>query len=178
MGYTTRFKGHFTLEPALTPDQRDIVRAITKTRHAPSEPGFELKYALPDRGNDVTRLHPDTEFRLAKKTTRRGTYGGDTGCYEGAYPSIWCDWTASEDGRRLEWNGGEKFYEYEGWLRHLITNAFEPWGVRVSGWVDFAGDDPKDTGVLVVTGTRVLVVLGTVPPASMSARGCACGHCG
>ena len=28
------------------------------------------------------------------------------------YPGIWCQWVPTDDGKGIEWDGGEKFYNY------------------------------------------------------------------
>ena len=32
---------------------------------------------------------------------------------ERVIPSIWCHWRVGDDGRSIEWDEGEKFYEFE-----------------------------------------------------------------
>jgi hypothetical protein len=39
-------------------------------------------------------------------------------------PGLWCQWVISEDGTKLEWDGGEKFYEYAAWLKYYINHFF------------------------------------------------------
>jgi hypothetical protein len=72
-------------------------------------------------------------------------------------PSLWCQWEA-KDNDTLAWDEGEKFYEYEAWLRYLIIDFFEPWGVMVNGEVEWQGEDRDDRGKIVVT-NNVLQIL-------------------
>ena len=69
--------------------------------------------------------------------------------------SIWCQWII-EDGE-LKWDGGEKFYSYVGWLKYLISDYFEKWGVKFNGQIEFQGEDPDDKGVIEVIDNDVKV---------------------
>jgi hypothetical protein len=66
-------------------------------------------------------------------------------------PGLWCQWIISEDGLRLEWDGGEKFYYYDEWLGYLIANFFDPLGYVLNGSVEWQGEDYNDFGTITVT---------------------------
>lgn len=76
-------------------------------------------------------------------------------------PGLWCQWVPNEDGTKLEWDGGEKFYEYVPWLKYLITNFLDPWGYKLNGEVSWSGEEQGDVGVIhvednvVTTGQRI-----------------------
>jgi hypothetical protein len=50
----------------------------------------------------------------------------------------------------IEWDGGEKFYEYEDWLIYIICNFLVPNGYILNGEVSFQGEDSEDAGTLIV----------------------------
>ena len=66
-------------------------------------------------------------------------------------PGLWCQWVVSQDGMHLEWDGGEKFYDYIEWLQYLINNFFSPLGYVLSGSVEWQGEDYDDFGTITVT---------------------------
>lgn len=68
------------------------------------------------------------------------------------FPGIWCQWILEEnDGEfTLEWDGGEKFYEYTEWLRYLIEHFFEPNGIKLDGLIYWDGEESDDTGRIIV----------------------------
>ena len=68
----------------------------------------------------------------------------------GEQPGAWCQWTPSEDGTAIKWNGAEKFYEYVPWLEYLIEHFLGPWGYKVSGEVAWVGEEPGDAGEIAV----------------------------
>ena len=64
-------------------------------------------------------------------------------------PGLWCQWIINKE-NELVWDGGEKFYEYTGWLQYYITNFFSKWGVMINGEIEWNGEDPDDFGKIVV----------------------------
>ena len=73
------------------------------------------------------------------------------------FPSIWNNWEVVakdsnhflfDEQHHLQWNGGEKFYNYVEWLKYLIDNYFEPWGITLSGMITYIGEDKSDYGVI------------------------------
>lgn len=79
---------------------------------------------------------------------------------EEGFPSIWCQWQPTVDGKGIEWDGGEKFYEYTDWLAYLIEKFLEPWGYVLNGEVTWQGEDPDDIGMLRVVNNDVSEVDG------------------
>lgn len=77
-------------------------------------------------------------------------------------PSLWCQWVPTEDGAYLQWDGGEKFYEYVRWLKYLIRHFFIPWGRTLNGEVDWQGEESDDIGRIRVTDNVVQVGAGIV----------------
>jgi len=65
-------------------------------------------------------------------------------------PGLWCQWVINEADNCLEWDGGEKFYDYEEWLDYLIENFFEPLGYVLNGDIEWEGEDDDDCGIIHV----------------------------
>ena len=76
-------------------------------------------------------------------------------------PGLWCQWVISED-NRLEWDGGEKFYNYVEWLQYYIKHFFEPWGVKLNGEITWQGEESTDMGKIVVVDNSITVLEGTI----------------
>lgn len=70
-------------------------------------------------------------------------------------PGSYCQWKLSRDCQSIEWDGGEKFYNYTEWMQWLIDNVFTPDGVEVSGTITFAGEEVTDVGILTIEGSTV-----------------------
>lgn len=72
-------------------------------------------------------------------------------------PGLWCQWEIVDDGTTLQWDGGEKFYDYVEWLKYLIEHFFSKWDVLLNGEIGWEGEDPDDRGKIVVTDNKVKV---------------------
>lgn len=49
-------------------------------------------------------------------------------------PGLWCQWTVSDDGREIYWDGGEKFYNAELWMGYIIDAFLKP-GAMIEKYV-------------------------------------------
>ena len=141
MGYTTDFRGQFTLDRELDPKLRMFLVKFNETRH-------------------MARTFPDDKYGT------EGEHYVDGGGFMGqdqdntiidhnrppiTQPGLWCQWVPTEDGKGMEWDGGEKFYDYIPWMQYIITNYLEPNGYIVNGTVEWRGEEWEDTGQIIVT---------------------------
>ena len=75
----------------------------------------------------------------------------------GKQPGYWCQWIPSKDGKRLIYDGGEKFHHCIEWLRYIIKNFLVPWGYILNGIVEWRGEDNDDFGRITVKDNVVKV---------------------
>jgi len=158
MGYSTDFAGRFTLDKPLTSAQADYLRRFAETRRVWRRP------ELTEERDDP--LREDVDLPVGKGG---GYFVGETG-FAGqdrgydirdsntpapGQPSLWCQWTVSEDNQHIEWNGGEKFYEYVPWLKYIISHFLQPWGYILNGQVQWQGERSADTGIIEVNANVV-----------------------
>ena len=47
-------------------------------------------------------------------------------CEREKTPSQWCQWKVGDDWQSIVWDGGEKFYGYIGWIRHINDKFLKP----------------------------------------------------
>lgn len=152
MGYTTGFQGAFRLSQALDQSQIDLLKKVHDQRH---EDGQDVEYECPGQ-SDVIVQHRWTTVRRPRK------YRGEQDIWgSNRYPSCYCQWVLSSDHSDLIWDGGEKFYNFVGWLKYLIAHFFKPWNVSLNGVIDWSGEDPSDSGTLVVTNNDITVMFAT-----------------
>lgn len=88
-------------------------------------------------------------------------HGGNTEPFAG-FPGFWCQWRPTDDGEYLEWDGGEKFYDYVAWLNYLIANFVEPWGLTLNGSIEWQGEESDDLGRIDVNNNVVTTKQGKV----------------
>ena len=74
-------------------------------------------------------------------------------------PGLWCQWVVSDDGKYLEWDGGEKFYNYVDWLKYLIRHFFQNWGLVLNGEIEWKGEEFNDVGKIVVKDNVVKIFI-------------------
>ena len=157
MGYTTDFFGEFDVIPPLTPDQVAYLRAFNNSRRMM-------------RDAEKTENRPDP-LRIAvglKTVGPEGSYFVNESGWAGqdpgpdvlnrhvspkGQPSLWCQWVPTDNGEALEWDQGEKFYNYVDWLKYLVSHFLRPWGRALSGSITWQGEDLSDMGRIVCTQT-------------------------
>jgi len=184
MGYTTEFVGKLELSTPATPEQVAYIQAFNKTRRMKRDAtitetmpdplrvavglpvGVEGAYYVGDeeaRQNFGQNRTPDiidynasagmpvlSYFDAEWQKTRDEAIKSGKG-----QPSLWCQWTLTDDGKFLEWDGGEKFYNYVKWLRYLIENFFSTWSINLNGSINWMGEDRGDRGTIVVSDNTV-----------------------
>lgn len=166
IGYTTDFEGRFNLDKPLTEAHKAYLVAFASTRHMQRDGAV---YKLPDPLREAVNLPagPNGEYYVA------GTDGFDFGSTKNAsildhnspprsQPGLWCQWVPSEDGKGIEWDGGEKFYAYTEWLKYIVDNFLKPWGYKLNGTVKWEGEESGDIGKIVVKDNAVTTKEGRV----------------
>lgn len=166
MGYTTEFKGRFELDKPLTKELADYLQQFSENRHyrisrdliMELDPDWEKHCFNGDLGKDGQYYLTDYVgdfFRGPNRKRLRELQGQDNFDYNCTpsedVPGLWCQWVPSEDLMGLEWDQGEKFYNYVEWIEYLIDNFLAPQGYTVNGSVRWRGESFDDIGVIDVT---------------------------
>jgi hypothetical protein len=165
MGYTTDFTGSFDVTPVLEPEHREYLSKFAETRRM--------------KRDSVKAKEMKDEVREAVGLP----IGEDGGYFVGAgghagqnnddsienynspphnQPGLWCQWTPNEDGDAIEWDCGEKFYNYVEWLDYIVEHFLKPWGYTLNGEVEWQGEDSYDLGKIVVTDNEIDVKTGRI----------------
>ena len=122
MGYTTDFSGGFTLTPSATPEQVDYINNFAETRHVRRDANklkelFDGKHSLDgDYGTDGEFFTGGEFFADGPGDVAVINVALITGMFNtppATQPGLWCQWVLTDEGGILEWDGNEKFYEYE-----------------------------------------------------------------
>jgi hypothetical protein len=108
MGYHTEFTGQIVIEPPLNGPEMAYLRKFARTRRMERDGG---PYFVGGSGLMGQADDPDV-------TNHSEPPHGQ--------PGLWCHWVSNEDGTSLEWDGGEKFYDAEEWMRYLIDHFLSP----------------------------------------------------
>lgn len=153
MGYTTDFTGEFTLDRPLAPEHRAYLKKFNETRRMQRDPQIAATLPDPIRAATGLPIGPEGDYFVGGL----GFMGqdGDPSVVNhnappNSQPCLWCQWTPNDDGTAIQWDEGEKFYEYTEWLWYLIENFLKPWGYTLNGSVRWQGEDFGDRGVITV----------------------------
>lgn len=156
MGYTTDFSGRITVVPPLTQAEIDYLNKFARSRRMDRTKG--PYFVDGSDGNFGSGQGHDPDIRDYNRPPQ-------------GQPGLWCQWVPTEDGTAIEWDGGEKFYESEEWMRYLIEHFLKPgawtkqkanpvcpvrFGDHVcNGVIEAAGEDLNDRWALIVNDNRV-----------------------
>ncbi len=104
MGYTSTFFGQIRIDPPLNAAETTYLECFAATRRMRMKDGRGPYFVLPPGAADhrENNVQPITQ------------------------PGTWCQWVPVDDGAALAWDGGEKFYGAEPWMRYLIEHFLRP----------------------------------------------------
>ena len=149
MGYTTDFTGEFKLNKPLDKVMLEYLQKFNETRR--------MKRKLPPQFGEEGEYFVDG----------KGSYGQDHdpsvidhNSPPGTQPGLWCQWRPNEDGTAIEWDGGEKFYNYVEWLEYIIKHFLAPADYVLNGDVHWQGEDSEDFGIIRVRFNEVEAIDG------------------
>ena len=165
MGYTTEFTGYMKIDPPLNPDQVSYINKFSETRRMKRDPDKASQNPDPLREAVGLPIGEEGAYLIGGSDIRG--HGEDKNIIDynappAGQPGLWCQWVISEDGSNLEWDYGEKFYEYERWLEYIQEHFLTPWGSKLNGEIEWSGEERDDIGILYAKDGRIEGVLSTV----------------
>ncbi len=149
MGYTTEFEGKIAVEPPLSAEEIAYLKLFANTRRMDRTLG---PYFV--EGSGFHGQGDDSDILNSNKPPE-------------GQPGLWCQWEPSEDGTAIEWDGSEKFYNSEQWMKYLIDHFLKPNCLAKSelpflqanhvlnGVIGAQGEEDDDVWRLVVEDNRV-----------------------
>lgn len=155
MGYTTEFEGHVVVVPPLNDAEISYLVDFATTRRMLRGNGPYYVGSGDMHAEDIV----------------------DRNCSPAGQPGLWCQWSPSHNGRAIEWDGGEKFYNSASWMEYLIEHFLtgtardaDEWAKasaldwrlakftfdhHVDGVIEASGENPDDHWYLVVEDNKV-----------------------
>lgn len=148
MGYSTEFDGEFNIDRPLHPKIREFLVKFSETRRmkrkVPEELyGIDGEFYVEGEGN----AGQDKEDNIIDYNTPPTTQ-----------PGLWCEWGVNDEGTEIRWDGGEKFYEYEEWIKYIIDKILAPNNYIVNGEIKWQGEDMNDRGKIIVKDNEVTII--------------------
>ena len=148
MGYTTDFFGDFRLDKPLTAAHKAYLTAFAETRRMKRDSNFTATYDDPLREAVGLPIGDFAEYYVGTNEDSCGILNYNEP--PPSQPGLWCQWTPNLLGTAIQWDGGEKFYDYTQWLQYLITEFIEPWEYKLNGTVEWKGEEDDDSGTITV----------------------------
>lgn len=164
MGYNTDFSGALQFNKDVTEQLKEYINRFSATRRMPRD-NDKIKEVYPnwrelcffgELGNKGEYFAPYGKYCLNDDD---GTVLDYNGYKESVHPGLYCQWIIN-DNNELEWDGGEKFYNYESWLIYLINNFFKPLGYVLNGDIEWQGEEYDDLGIIHVDNNEVTMEYG------------------
>jgi hypothetical protein len=156
MGYTTEFGGCVKLDKPLSPELKEYFEKFFGIRHMKRDPNKLHKEDIKKSLHNLIGfpVGAEGEFYCDPDADNCGQdHTPDVVDYNNPptnVPGLWCGWTFDEDGESLEWDGGEKFYDYVEWMQYIINVFLVPAGYICNGKIKWRGEDFNDMGVIEV----------------------------
>tara|TARA_R100001594_G_scaffold92136_2_gene126448 strand:- start:4926 stop:5417 length:492 start_codon:yes stop_codon:yes gene_type:complete len=154
MGYSTDFEGRFDITPTLSDEHREYLLKFSDTRRMARDESLTAERPDPVREAAGLPVGEEGCFFVGEEGWAGQNSGHDVTAYNSppaSQPSLWCQWVPTGDGRHLQWNGCEKFYDYVRWLSDVICPQFlARWGYMLNGCVSWVGEDDRDRGTITV----------------------------
>lgn len=144
IGYSTDFEGEFKLNKPLDKKLHKYLIKFNETRRMKRNVskvyGVEGEFYVDGTG-------------MAGQDIDKSVIDGNEPAR--TQPSLWCRWKPNEDGTAIEWDGGEKFYDYVDWIIYIIDKILAPNGYVLNGEVKYQGEDIDDRGKIVIINNEV-----------------------
>lgn len=163
MGYRTDFLGTLQFNKEVTEELKNFINGFSRTRKM-RRSNDKIKEIFPDWEDKCYKgsLGIDGEYFIGGSGYAGQEHDSSILNYNyppSTQPGLWCQWIINDD-NELEWDGGEKFYNYTEWLEYLIENFFKPGGYILNGTIHFQGEDDDDFGEIIAVNNNVSIDYG------------------
>ena len=64
----------------------------------------------------------------------------------------------NKDYNSIEWDCGDKFYEYTDWIKYIIKEVLQPKDYKLNGKVDWIGEELDDRGKIIIKDNEVEIL--------------------
>ena len=163
MGYTTEFTGNFKLNKPLDHKTADILNGLNRTRRMMRDPKKLAKVLNITYEECIKKYGKEAEFyfNFLESGQQNDDSIVDYNRPPHCQPSLWCQWMYNPEKQTIEWDQGEKFYEYIGWLKYILNILPEEY--TVNGTVRWQGENRKDSGTIDVHNNTIFIYLPSLP---------------
>lgn len=165
MGYTTYFNGQFTIDKPVDEETYKLLDGLNKTRRMKRDPK-KLGKRLGITAQKCVELYGgECEFYVGDENDSGQDRTPDIVDYNHSpetQPGLWNQWCILDDRKTIQWDDGEKFYNYVEWIIYLIEKVLKPRGYVVNGIVSWSGEEDDDKGEIHVVNNVVTPRYATI----------------
>jgi len=163
MGYTTDFLGEFELDKQLDPIVGNLINGLANTRRVKRDITKLANMLNLSRQEADLRYGIEGEYYYNKNDFQNCGQTFDESIIDfnqppETQPGLWCQWVYSEENNVIEWNGGEKFYNYVEWIKYIIERILKPNGYILNGTVKWSGDESFDRGEIQIKDNKIKIL--------------------
>ena len=161
MGYTTEFHGQINIDPILNDDEATYLTKFAETRRMNRKEG---PYFVDGKG--VMGQDEDSNVINGNRP-------------DPTQPSLWCQWVPDPTKEFIGWDGGDKFYEADFWMKYLINEFLTGEKPRhlfaiqrgymptfqkhvCNGFIEAQGEEHGDNWAIEVTDNKVTIRQGLI----------------
>lgn len=167
MGYTTDFNGSFTVDKPVDDETYKLLHGLASTRRMKRDIRKLGRRVYVGKVKRVTKeiaeqwtkeFGEQGEFWVGDSSDSGQVHTDDIIDYNkppDSQPGLWCQWSIQEDRQTIEWDGGEKFYNYVEWIEYFIAKILAPRGYKLNGSVTWQGEDDEDAGQIKIIDNAV-----------------------
>jgi hypothetical protein len=172
MGYDTRFRGSFKTDKPVTNEFMKYINGFNNRRHMDRnnnlikqmDPNWQEHCFKNNLGNNGEYYLVPEILENGENPPHKNFFGQDIDISvinhnmpPVSQPGLWCQWHMP-DNNTLEWDGGEKFYNYISWLKYLIKNFFQPENYTLTGEVEWWGEEIGDSGTIILQDNEMNII--------------------
>lgn len=169
MGYTTIFTGELKMNKKISVELMNYINRFSSTRRMQRDVE-KIKEVYPnwkdlcyngELGNQGEFFAPISNNFGQERSVDIIEYNYPPN----TQPGLWCQWiinpkdkiaeNTTEVEAVLEWDKGEKFYDYVEWLEYMIKNFFIPNDIVLNGVITAVGEEYGDAKYIVVVDNKV-----------------------
>ena len=162
MGYNTEFLGSFKLNLPLDQKTADLINGITTTRRMKRDlnkiakkENISNELALLKYGIDGEFYYDTNDFSNFGQTLDDTVI--DSNIPPSTQPGLWCQWYYYKENNTIEWDKGEKFYNYIEWIQYIIKKILVPRKYAINGEIEWVGDEDNDKGIIKIYNNDIFI---------------------
>ena len=157
MGYNTCFEGSINIDKPVDEETKKLLHGLNTTRRMKRNVNklaellnISVENCIELYG-DQGQLYFNNDGEMGQSITKDIVNYNDPPTSQ---PGLWCNWRLNEQNNTIEWDEGDKFYDFIEWMEYLVK-ILSNRGYILNGQISWEGEDCDDTGTITVENHKV-----------------------